>query len=85
MRNFNSLINEYGESHQKPTNKAIHWVCVPIIFWSITALLWAVKFAPVLNISLHLALIVILAIWIYYIRLYVNIAFGMLIFIIICI
>lgn len=29
----------YGESHQNLTNKAIHWICVPTIFFSVIGLL----------------------------------------------
>ena len=32
-------LSEYGESHQNKTNKIIHWICIPLIFWSIIALL----------------------------------------------
>lgn len=35
MRKIDSLFAEYGESHQNATNKLIHWICVPLIFWSI--------------------------------------------------
>lgn len=42
MRKIDVLLSEYGESHQDHTNKAIHWVCVPAIFWSVTALLWSI-------------------------------------------
>lgn len=35
MRKIDQLFSEYAESHQNPTNKAIHWICVPLIFWSI--------------------------------------------------
>lgn len=35
MRKINQLFIEYGESHQNETNKTIHWICVPLIFWSI--------------------------------------------------
>jgi uncharacterized membrane protein YGL010W len=35
------LFDRYGESHRNPTNKAIHWVCVPLITWSVLAALWA--------------------------------------------
>ncbi|HEY8365754.1 MAG TPA: Mpo1-like protein, partial [Bacteroidia bacterium] len=44
MRAIDSLLNEYGESHQNKTNKLIHWICVPVIFWTITGLLWGIKF-----------------------------------------
>lgn len=29
------LFAEYAESHRNSTNKLIHWICVPLIFWSI--------------------------------------------------
>ncbi|MGA9213117.1 DUF962 domain-containing protein [Kaistella sp.] len=35
MRKIDQLFNEYAESHQNHTNKTIHWICVPLIFWSI--------------------------------------------------
>ncbi|MFQ5439520.1 MAG: DUF962 domain-containing protein [Paracoccaceae bacterium] len=40
-RKIDALLAEYGESHQNPTNKAIHWVCVPVIVWTVAALLWS--------------------------------------------
>lgn len=41
MRSIQSLLDEYGESHRDPVNKTIHWICVPLILWSVMALLWA--------------------------------------------
>lgn len=41
MRKVDELFSRYAESHRNPTNKAIHWVCVPLITWSVIALLWA--------------------------------------------
>jgi uncharacterized membrane protein YGL010W len=38
----NELIEQYAESHRNPTNKAIHWVCVPAIMFSTIGLLWAI-------------------------------------------
>ena len=35
MRKIDQLFAEYAESHQNHTNKTIHWICVPLIFWSI--------------------------------------------------
>lgn len=45
MRRIDELFERYGESHRNPRNKAIHWVCVPLIIWSVLAALWA--WAPV--------------------------------------
>jgi uncharacterized membrane protein YGL010W len=41
MRKVDELFARYGESHCNPANKAIHWVCVPLITWSVIALLWS--------------------------------------------
>jgi len=41
MRKVDELFERYGESHRNRTNKAIHWVCVPAIMWSVLAALWA--------------------------------------------
>ena len=35
MRKIDQFFAEYAESHQNHTNKTIHWICVPLIFWSI--------------------------------------------------
>jgi uncharacterized membrane protein YGL010W len=46
MRKVDILFAEYGESHQNTTNKAIHWVCVPLIFFSIVALIASIPASP---------------------------------------
>ncbi len=35
MRKIDLLFAEYAESHRNATNKLIHWICVPLIFFSI--------------------------------------------------
>jgi uncharacterized membrane protein YGL010W len=88
MRKIDALLAEYGESHQNPTNKLIHWICVPIIFWTVTALLWSVQFPGVtfknLGTSLNLAMIAMLLVLIYYARLSFSLALGMLVFGAVC-
>ena len=32
-------FNEYGESHQNGFNKTMHWICIPLIFFSVYGLL----------------------------------------------
>ena len=44
MKPIQQWIDEYGESHQNSTNKAIHWVCVPLIMLSLLALLNQIPF-----------------------------------------
>ena len=41
MRSLDSWFDEYGASHRHPTNKAIHWVCVPLIMFAALGLLFA--------------------------------------------
>lgn len=41
MRNLESYIAEYSESHQHPTNIAIHKICVPAIMFSLLGILKA--------------------------------------------
>lgn len=70
MRRVDRLFERYGESHRHPVNKAIHWVCVPLITWSLLALLWA--WSPLAAYAfIGLAMV-------FYLWLSVPIAFGML-------
>ncbi len=41
MRSIHEWLDEYGESHQNPVNKRIHWICVPAIVLSVIGLLWS--------------------------------------------
>jgi uncharacterized membrane protein YGL010W len=38
------LFDKYAESHQNPDNKLIHWICVPLIVFSILGLVWCIPF-----------------------------------------
>lgn len=38
-RSIQMWFDEYGESHQNHTNKMIHWICVPTIFFCVVGLL----------------------------------------------
>lgn len=42
MRNLNDWFSEYAVSHQNETNQAIHYICVPAIFFSILGLLMSI-------------------------------------------
>jgi uncharacterized membrane protein YGL010W len=37
-------FDKYAESHQNPTNELIHWICVPLIVFSLLGLVWAIPF-----------------------------------------
>lgn len=46
MKTLQTWLSEYGESHQNEQNKRLHKICVPLIFWSVVALLWAWQLGP---------------------------------------
>jgi uncharacterized membrane protein YGL010W len=41
MRTVNQWLDEYGASHRNPTNKLLHWICVPPIVMCVIGFLWA--------------------------------------------
>jgi uncharacterized membrane protein YGL010W len=43
-RQVDTYFDKYAESHQNPTNKIIHWICVPLIVFSLLGLVWAIPF-----------------------------------------
>jgi len=77
-KSLDDWLSEYGESHQNKTNKLIHWVCVPGIFLTVVGFLWAVP-RPVSWESygwLNWASIVLALVALFYCRLSLSIAFG---------
>jgi len=88
MKSLQSWLDEYAKSHQNKTNKLIHWICVPAIFFSIVSLLSSVEidfliewlpieFANLASIFSVLALI-------FYARLSFSMAIGISIFTLLC-
>lgn len=69
MKSITEWFDEYGESHQNPTNKAIHWACVPAILFSILGIL--AHFSALLT-----ALIIVLTL-VFYARLDLVLAVAM--------
>jgi uncharacterized membrane protein YGL010W len=70
MRTIDTLLEQYSESHRNPTNELIHFVCVPVIVFSLLGILWSIHPA--------VAVIASLAAMVYYFRLSRPFAFGML-------
>ena len=78
---------EYGESHQDGTNELIHWICVPVIFFSVMGLLWSIPVPAVIAGPLpwfrwlHPLIVAALG---FYFRLSAPLAFGLLAFVSVC-
>lgn len=89
MRAIESLLGEYAESHQNKTNKAIHYICVPLIFWTVVALLYEIKLPIEFNVGervlhVNMALVALVFVLVYYVRLSFMLALGMLLYAMAC-
>jgi uncharacterized membrane protein YGL010W len=80
MRTVNEWLGEYGASHQNPTNKLLHWICVPPI---VLAVMGLARSLPVpaafseLSAWLNWATLVVLAALVYYFVLSWSLAAGL--------
>jgi len=88
MRKIDSLLSQYAESHQTKFNKAVHYFCVPAIFFSLIGLISMIPTGGFLSNSvpsylspfMHFGTLFILIGSLYYLRLSLPLFFGMLIF-----
>lgn len=77
-REIDRRLADYAEDHRHPLNIAIHRICVPLILWSVVALLWVAPVPPALGrAGLWAALAMALA-TAFYLRLSRPLAFAML-------
>jgi uncharacterized membrane protein YGL010W len=91
MKTLDQWFEEYAVSHQNPKNKAIHYICVPAIFFSIVGLLMSIPstfLSNLLRLNQPLienwAAVVLIFVLIFYIRLSVSMAIKIAIFSILC-
>ncbi|MCY7350688.1 MAG: DUF962 domain-containing protein [Cytophagaceae bacterium] len=86
MRTIQTWLDEYGESHKNPTNKLVHWICVPTICFTVIGLLYSIKLPIELwaGYSLNVAHIVLTLVLLYYIRMSVTLSIGLLLFLLLC-
>ncbi|MBK2126054.1 DUF962 domain-containing protein [Fangia hongkongensis] len=71
MRDLQSWLDEYAQSHQNQTNKKIHYICVPVIMFSLLGILWSIS-------AWLLGLIVVISM-IFYIKLSLKLSIYMLV------
>lgn len=69
MRTIDTLLAKYSESHLNPTNEVIHFICVPVIVFTLLGLLWSIHWV--------VAVAVTLAALVYYVKLSKPFAVGM--------
>lgn len=83
MKNIQNWLDAYGVSHQNKTNKMIHWICVPLIMFSLLGILSLVKITIPIFLShycVNLSHLLILFSIIFYFRLSISISIGMIIY-----
>ena len=87
MKSIDKWFEEYGESHQNSLNKKIHWICIPLIVFSLIGLLWTVPnhlllkiYSGKFSILFNWATLFIIVVIFYYLVLSYKIAIGMFIF-----
>ena len=90
MRKIDLLLSEYGESHQNITNKTIHWICVPLIFFSVVGMIASIPsgFVQLIlgegNPYDNWATILLILAIAYYVTLSITLTIGMTLFAALC-
>ena len=87
MKTIQNWLDEYGESHQNPTNKKVHWICVPSIFFSVVGLLASIPTPEVFgsfSFPLNWAVMALSLVFVYYMTLSFSLSVGMLLFGLFC-
>lgn len=76
MKRLDTWLDRYGESHRNPTNKTIHWICIPLIMWSLLGMACALPI-PGTTPWLHLGTLGAALSIAYYVVLSPRLAIGM--------
>lgn len=91
MKSLNQWFDEYSVSHQNPINKAIHYICVPAIYFSIVGMLMSIPNGMLKNlfqinipIIENWAFVVLILIMFFYISLSLVLAIKMFFFSLVC-
>lgn len=77
-REVDRWLGNYSEDHRNPTNILIHWICVPLIVWTVVAALWTIPVPAALGRPGFWAGVAMFASLAFYLRLSKPLAFGML-------
>ena len=80
MKTIYEWNNEYGKYHKNKTNKVIHWICIPLIMFSLFGLLSLLNFSYPINekmFPVNVLVIFIVLVTLYYFKLSKKLAIGM--------
>ena len=78
-REVDRWLGNYSEDHRNPTNILVHWICVPLILWTVIALLWVVPVPAIIGRAGFWAGVAMFFALTFYMRLSRPLGFAMLI------
>lgn len=91
MRTLTQWFAAYAVSHQNPTNKNIHYICVPAIFFSIVGLFLSIPTKIIannlgLNVPMieNFAFVLLVFLQVFYFRLSFSLGLKMMLFSVLC-
>ena len=76
MNNVNEWNEEYAKYHKNKANKIIHWICIPLIMFSLLGLLSLMILFTINSVTISAWFFITFAIG-YYIKLSKSLALGM--------
>lgn len=79
MRRIDQLLDTYAISHQNSINKSIHWICIPLILFSLIGLIRLLPYPAVFPPYFNWASVILLLALAYYFKLSRSLAFSFLV------
>ncbi len=85
MRTIRQWFEEYGESHRDTTNITVHWIAVPLIYFSVVGLLMSIPSPELPYLDRHLwVTLAVVAVWFFYFQRSFALSIGMMAFSLFC-
>jgi len=92
MKTMQNWLDAYAESHQNKTNKVIHFICVPLIVFSVVGLFMSIPNGLLIELTgvqsnaiANWAVVSLIPIMFFYLRLSVKMGVLILVFLSLCI
>lgn len=79
MKTIDDWLTIYGRDHKNATNKLIHWICVPVIVFTVFGLLMSIPFPNIANGWINVATLAFSFALFFYFRLSIPIFLGMIV------
>jgi uncharacterized membrane protein YGL010W len=80
LRSAEDWFHEYSETHRNTANQKIHFVCVPLIYWSVAALLWELPLISSFGYQVNWTFLILIPVLLFYFSLGKRYFFSMFFF-----